>query len=130
MNGERLIQVDELVFEYPDGTRALDGVTFDIRENEFLALIGQNGSGKTTLSKCLNGILRPTRGSVRIGELDTRERGVTKKIVTKVGTCSRTPTTRSSTTPSTRRSPTAHATSGSTATRWRPGSARRPGSAA
>jgi energy-coupling factor transport system ATP-binding protein len=85
MNGERLIQVEALVFEYPDGTRALDGVTLDIRENEFLALIGQNGSGKTTLSKCLNGILRPTLGSVRIGELDTRERGVTKKIVTKVG---------------------------------------------
>jgi len=77
--------VEDLVFEYPDGTRALDGVTLGIGENEFIALIGQNGSGKTTLSKCLNGILRPTRGSVRIEDLDTRERGVTKRIVTKVG---------------------------------------------
>jgi energy-coupling factor transport system ATP-binding protein len=83
--GERLIAVEDLAFEYPDGTRALDGVQLDIREGEFIALIGQNGSGKTTLSKCLNGILRPTRGAVRIGELDTRERGVTKKIVTRVG---------------------------------------------
>ncbi len=85
MNGATLIEVSGLVLEYPDGTRALDGVRLDVRENEFIALIGQNGSGKTTLSKCLNGILKPTSGSVRIGELDTRERGMTRKIVTKVG---------------------------------------------
>ena len=85
MSGAKLIEVSDFVFEYPDGTRALDGIQLDVRENEFIALIGQNGSGKTTLSKCLNGILKPTQGSVRIGELDTRERGVTKRIVTKVG---------------------------------------------
>ena len=83
--GETLITVSDLVLEYPDGTRALDGVNLQVRENEFIALIGQNGSGKTTLSKCLNGILKPTQGSVRIGDLDTRERGTTRKIVTKVG---------------------------------------------
>jgi len=81
----RLIEVADLVFEYPDGTRALDGIRLDVNEGEFIALIGQNGSGKTTLSKCLNGILKPTQGAVRIGELDTRERGTTKKIVTRVG---------------------------------------------
>ncbi|HET6439305.1 MAG TPA: ATP-binding cassette domain-containing protein [Anaeromyxobacter sp.] len=85
MSGATLITVSGLGFEYPDGTRALDGIDLQVRENEFIALIGQNGSGKTTLSKCLNGIFRPTRGSVRIGDLDTRERGVTKRIVTKVG---------------------------------------------
>jgi len=85
MSSETLIRASDLVLEYPDGTRALDGVQFEVRENEFIALIGQNGSGKTTLSKCLNGILRPTEGSVRIGDLDTRERGTTKRIVTKVG---------------------------------------------
>jgi len=80
-----LISVEDLVYEYPDGTRALDGVRLEVREHEFIALIGQNGSGKTTLSKSLNGILKPTRGTVRIGELDTRSRGVTRKIVTQVG---------------------------------------------
>jgi energy-coupling factor transport system ATP-binding protein len=85
MNGEKLIEVQDLVFEYPDGTRALNGVRLDVREHEFIALIGQNGSGKTTLSKCLNGILKPTQGAVRIGDLDTRESGATKRIVTKVG---------------------------------------------
>lgn len=85
MTAARLIEVADLVFEYPDGTRALDGIRLDVNEGEFIALIGQNGSGKTTLSKCLNGILKPTQGAVRIGELDTRERGTTKKIVTRVG---------------------------------------------
>jgi energy-coupling factor transport system ATP-binding protein len=85
VSAARLIEVADLVFEYPDGTRALDGIRLDVNEGEFIALIGQNGSGKTTLSKCLNGILKPTQGAVRIGELDTRERGTTKKIVTRVG---------------------------------------------
>jgi energy-coupling factor transport system ATP-binding protein len=85
VSGEALIKVEDLVYEYPDGTRALDGVRLEVREHEFIALIGQNGSGKTTLSKSLNGILKPTRGAVRIGPLDTRERGVTRKIVTQVG---------------------------------------------
>ncbi len=85
MTGAGLIEVAGLVFEYPDGTRALNGVDLVIREHEFIALIGQNGSGKTTLSKCLNGILKPTEGSVHIGEMDTRQRGITKQVVTRVG---------------------------------------------
>ena len=85
MTTDKLIEVSGLVFEYPDGTRALNDLSLDIRANEFIALIGQNGSGKTTLSKCLNGILKPTKGFVKIGDLDTTQKGMTKKIVTKVG---------------------------------------------
>lgn len=85
MAGETLIAVDKLVFEYPDGTQAIRGIDLDVKADEFIAFIGQNGSGKTTLSKCLNGILRPTSGSVKIGDLDTSRKGMTKKIVTKVG---------------------------------------------
>jgi energy-coupling factor transport system ATP-binding protein len=85
MTAERLIEVSNLVFEYPDGTPALRGVNLEIFSNEFIALIGQNGSGKTTLAKCLNGLLKPTQGYVKIDDLDTREKGTTKKIVTKVG---------------------------------------------
>ncbi|MFQ3620088.1 MAG: ATP-binding cassette domain-containing protein [Spirochaetales bacterium] len=80
-----LIEVTGLVFDYPDGTRALNGIDLKIYPKEFIAFIGQNGSGKTTLSKCLNGILKPTEGKVSIGAIDTREKGMTKKIVTKVG---------------------------------------------
>ena len=54
----------DVVFDYPDGTRALDGVTLAIAPGERVALIGQNGSGKSTLVRQLNGLLRPTTGQV------------------------------------------------------------------
>jgi energy-coupling factor transport system ATP-binding protein len=82
---EKLIEVSDLVFEYPDGTPALQHINLDIYANQFIAFIGQNGAGKTTLAKSLNGLLKPTSGSIKIENLDTRERGTTKKIVTKVG---------------------------------------------
>jgi energy-coupling factor transport system ATP-binding protein len=85
MAEERLIEVSDLVFEYPDGTPALRGINLEIYANQFIALIGQNGSGKTTLAKCLNGLLKPSQGFVKIDDLDTRDKGTTKKIVTKVG---------------------------------------------
>ena len=52
------------------GQRALAGVSLTIRRGEFVAMIGQNGSGKTTLAKCLNGLLRPQRGTVRLRGAD------------------------------------------------------------
>jgi len=85
MTGEKLIEVSNLVFEYPDGTLALENVNVDIFENQFIALIGQNGAGKTTIAKTLNGLLKPTSGYVKIDQLDTKDKGTTKKIVTKVG---------------------------------------------
>jgi energy-coupling factor transport system ATP-binding protein len=80
-----LIQVDHLDFVYPDGTPALFDINLTVGEQEFMALIGQNGSGKTTLSKCLNGLLKPTKGSVTVEGIDTRSRGIIKQLVTKVG---------------------------------------------
>jgi energy-coupling factor transport system ATP-binding protein len=85
MENEKLIEVSKLVFEYPDGTLALRDIDLEILANQFIALIGQNGSGKTTLAKTLNGLLKPSSGSVKIDGLDTKEKGTVKKIVTKVG---------------------------------------------
>lgn len=61
-----MIELRELVFDYPDGTRAIDGVNLSISRGEVVAIIGQNGSGKSTLVKHLNGLLRPTEGVVRL----------------------------------------------------------------
>ncbi len=60
-----------LVFDYPGGVRALDGVDLTINAGERVAIVGQNGSGKTTLVRHLNGLLRPTSGTVTVGDLDT-----------------------------------------------------------
>jgi energy-coupling factor transport system ATP-binding protein len=64
--GETLLEVDNLIHRYPDGTEALGGVSCAIRRGEFVAILGQNGSGKTTLAKHLNGILTPTAGEIRL----------------------------------------------------------------
>lgn len=55
-----------LAFEYPGGTRALDGVHLEIGLGEGVAVIGQNGSGKSTLVRQFNGLLRPMEGVVRV----------------------------------------------------------------
>jgi energy-coupling factor transport system ATP-binding protein len=64
--GAPILEVEDLCHRYPDGTHALTGVSLAMRAGEFVAVLGQNGSGKTTLAKHLNGILRPTRGDVRL----------------------------------------------------------------
>jgi branched-chain amino acid transport system ATP-binding protein len=46
--------------------RALHGVSLKINEKETVALLGTNGNGKSTLMKCVMGMVRPTRGSVRL----------------------------------------------------------------
>jgi energy-coupling factor transport system ATP-binding protein len=74
------VHVDNLVYRYPDGTLALDGINMDIYEQEFMAFIGQNGSGKTTLSKCLNGLLKPTRGSVIVDGLDSKNTPIVQMV--------------------------------------------------
>jgi len=61
------ITVDDLSFAYPDGTRALDGVSFAAGHGEAIAVVGANGAGKSTLLLHLNGLLTPEHGSVDIG---------------------------------------------------------------
>ena len=68
-----MITCDEVEFEYPGGTTALRGVSLTLGQQECVALIGQNGAGKSTLSKLLNGLLRPTAGSILLEGKDTAE---------------------------------------------------------
>jgi cobalt/nickel transport system ATP-binding protein len=65
--GEPMIAVRNLRYVYPDGTVALDGVDFDLRDGESVVLLGANGSGKTTFVLCLAGLLPAGSGSVTIG---------------------------------------------------------------
>jgi ABC-2 type transport system ATP-binding protein len=60
-----MIEVKDLVFEYP-GTRALNGVSFQIKPGNITALVGPNGAGKTTLLRCMAALEVPIHGEVRI----------------------------------------------------------------
>ena len=70
------LEIDNVTFDYPDGTRALDDVTLAIETGSLVAIVGQNGSGKSTLVRHFNGLLRPTRGRVRLNGEDTAARHV------------------------------------------------------
>jgi len=71
--GRVLIEVRGLEYAYEGGLAALKGIDLQIREGEFVAIVGQNGSGKTTLIKHFNGLLIPTKGEVRIEGVDVRQ---------------------------------------------------------
>ena len=60
-----LLSVEHLSHTFPDGTVALDDVSFSVDSGEFIVLAGNNGSGKTVLMLHLNGLLVPTAGIVK-----------------------------------------------------------------
>lgn len=69
-----IIELNDVCYTYPDGTRALDGVTLRITHGESVGIVGANGAGKTTLLLHLNGCLTPTGGLVRIGDFPLNDK--------------------------------------------------------
>ena len=73
--GETLLEVNDLVKHFPirrgflrrqtGAVKAVDGVSFFIREGETLGLVGESGCGKTTTGRCLLRAIEPTAGEVR-----------------------------------------------------------------
>jgi len=71
-----ILQLRDITKVYPSGTRALDGISLDIHQGEFLVLIGLSGSGKSTLLRCINRLVEPSSGTVAFDGVDiTRARG-------------------------------------------------------
>lgn len=77
-----IIKTEGLVFEYirrdEEGnvegiTRAVDEVDLDVKQGDFVAILGHNGSGKSTLAKHINAILYPTEGTVWVDGMDTTD---------------------------------------------------------
>ena len=89
-----IIKASKLAFEYirrdEEGnvegiTRAVDDVDLDVKQGEFIAVLGHNGSGKSTLAKHLNAILYPTEGTVWVDGRDTTDEKYLWKIRQTVG---------------------------------------------
>jgi energy-coupling factor transport system ATP-binding protein len=71
-----MIEVDNISFTYPSGVEALKEITVEVKDPDFIAIIGENGAGKTTFIKHLNGILKPTQGEIYINGLNTKKASV------------------------------------------------------
>ena len=65
------VQIKDLIFQYSSGQSALKSISLTVEAGEFVALIGQNGAGKTTLAKHLNGLLKPTSGTIIVNGINT-----------------------------------------------------------
>ncbi|MCR4753904.1 MAG: energy-coupling factor transporter ATPase [Lachnospiraceae bacterium] len=79
---DSLIKTDNLIYEYTKRDdngevigkiRAVDGVSIDVKEGQFIAILGANGSGKSTFAAHLNAILFPTEGSVWVDGKNTKD---------------------------------------------------------
>jgi len=64
------IDIRDLCYTYPDGTSALQGISFSIKPGESVGLVGANGAGKSTFLLQLNGFLSPTKGKILIGGVE------------------------------------------------------------
>ncbi|MFW6081183.1 MAG: ABC transporter ATP-binding protein [Desulfosalsimonas sp.] len=64
-----MLTVDKVSFNYKS-TRVLDSVGFDVPAHLVVSILGPNGVGKTTLLRCINAILRPRSGTIKIGSED------------------------------------------------------------
>jgi len=77
-----IIIVNNLVEVYSDGTKAVDNISFSVKEGEFFGFLGPNGAGKSTTIKILTTLLRKTSGSVILAghDLDKESKEIRKLI--------------------------------------------------
>ncbi len=83
-----MIKSEKLVYEYTRNTddgseirsKVLDGLDIDIKDGQFISIVGHNGSGKSTLARHLNALLTPTGGTLWVNGLDTSDENNTLLI--------------------------------------------------
>ena len=73
-----IIEMKDLTFRYQeeDQTPALNKVSLNINQGEWIAIIGHNGSGKSTLAKTINGLLLPESGSIKVNGQEINEKNI------------------------------------------------------
>lgn len=79
------IKLDNVTFEYEEGIFAVNGISLEINQGEYIAVVGRNGSGKSTVAKLINGLISPKSGSVTVFGMDTKEKKDIYEIRKRVG---------------------------------------------
>ena len=72
-----MLTINNVTVEYPDGTKAINNLSLNVKSGEKLALIGANGAGKSTLMLAIEGILDST-GEIKIGDLVVNSKNIVK----------------------------------------------------
>lgn len=82
-----MLRIQNLSKTYPSGTQALKDVSFDVKDGEFMVVIGLSGSGKSTLLRCINRLIDPTDGKILWDDVDITAAPPTelRKIRRKIG---------------------------------------------
>lgn len=80
-----LIEFDHASYSYDASGRALDGVSLSVERGEYVVVLGHNGSGKSTLARCMNALVVPDEGAVRVMGLDTADPDAQVEIRRHVG---------------------------------------------
>lgn len=82
-----MLRFENLTKIYGDGTKAIDNISFEVEEGEFLVIIGLSGSGKSTLLRCTNRLIDPTAGKIIWNDIDITAMQVKnlRKIRRKIG---------------------------------------------
>jgi len=75
-----MIVFDKVTKKFPLGNTALNDVSFEIDDNQFVFLVGQSGAGKTTILKMITQEISPTSGSIIIDDFDITDKNFSQKI--------------------------------------------------
>ena len=70
-----MLRLEKLVKRYPTGDEALKGIDLDVPAGQVMALIGPSGAGKSTLIRCINRLVEPSGGRVRLGDQELTKLG-------------------------------------------------------
>jgi phosphonate transport system ATP-binding protein len=66
---DAVVEIRGLSKAYPNGVTALEDATFNIEQGQFVAVLGPSGAGKSTLLRCISGLISPSQGQLRVGDI-------------------------------------------------------------
>ena len=67
---EKIVEIKDLFFEYDEGLKTIDHISFDIKKGDYVAILGHNGSGKSTIAKLLIGLLEKKGGTIIVNGIE------------------------------------------------------------